>query len=44
MCAVFSPAGMEEFSDAVRVVERFVRFNEELCRLIEEIQSSGETT
>ncbi|MBV8632620.1 MAG: hypothetical protein JOZ83_16960 [Silvibacterium sp.] len=39
VCAVFSPASMEEFSDAVRVVERFVRFNEELCRLIEDIQS-----
>jgi len=43
LCAVFSPASIEEFSDAMRVVERFVRFNGELCRLIEEIQSSGET-
>lgn len=39
MCAVLSPTSMEEFSDAVRAVGRFVRFNEELCRLIEEIQS-----
>jgi len=39
VCAVFSPASREEFSDALRVVERFVRFNEELCRLIEDIQS-----
>jgi len=43
VCALFSPASVNEFSDAVRVVQRFVRFNEELCRLIEEIQSSGET-
>jgi len=42
VCTVFSPTSVEEFSDAVRVVERFVRFNEELCRLIEEIQSWGE--
>ena len=43
LCAVFSPANQEEFSKAVRAVERFVRVNLELCQLIEEIQGLEKT-
>ncbi len=38
LCAVFSPTDQEEFSKAIRAVERFVSVNLELCLLIEEIQ------
>ena len=38
LCAVFSPTDQEEFSKAMRAVERFVSANLELCLLIEEIQ------
>jgi hypothetical protein len=38
LCAVFSPTDQEEFSKAMRAVERFVSVNLELCLLIEEIQ------
>lgn len=38
LCVIFSPADQEEFSKAMRAVERFVRVNLELCHLIEEIQ------
>jgi hypothetical protein len=39
LCAIFSPSNQEEFSKAVRAVERFVSVNLELCKLIEEIQA-----
>jgi hypothetical protein len=38
LCAVFSPSKTKEFTEATRSIERFVRFNQELCLLIEEIQ------
>ena len=38
LCAVFSPTNQQEFSKAMRAVERFVSVNLELCLLIEEIQ------
>ena len=41
LCAVFSPTDKEEFLNAMRAVERFVRVNLELCELIEEIQTVG---
>jgi hypothetical protein len=37
LCVVFSPNDMDQIKHALRVVERFIRFNTELFQLVEEI-------
>lgn len=40
-CSAFTLDDVEQCSEAVRAVERFVRINRELCELMEEIQAWG---
>lgn len=41
-CHVFSPDKVDEFTGALRAVERFVTINYELFQLVEELQKMGE--
>ena len=40
LCVVFSPNNSDQVKHALRVVERFIRFNTELFELVEELVES----
>jgi hypothetical protein len=43
LCVVFSPDDAGQIRHALRVVERFIRFNTELFELVEQIQAWEKT-